>query len=179
ANTDLWASPDGSLVLYQPNAADVMAVEPASGKVRWRYRAKHDPNAPFGWVPTPQVACNAQWTPAGTVVLRYWNTLDVISSSTGELIWKVPYEGYWYCPAVCPDSSILRIGHEGTTLEKLNPKGQVVWTHDFSQTGVAHAAPLVLFPSGDTLVRTKGWLLNISPKGTVNWQKPLTDGATK
>ncbi len=172
----VWHAPGAPIAIHQPNPSVVVAIDVRTGQVRWRHGLKYERRKPYGIEPMPTLACGAILTPAGDAVLTYGHEIHeihVVSATTGELKWRETNRGYQFCPAVGPDSSVLRISRQRTRLVKLSPTGDRLWTYDFPQAGVAVTSPLPLFPSGDVLIRTDHRMLSINPRGELNWDVPL------
>jgi len=174
-NRNVWMNPSWPYALAQADLYEVVAYDTAKGSERWRYRRSQPPPAPFGQFPVPTVLCRPEWTASQTIVLRYSDGIHVIAAESGELLWSKDLAFRGHCPSATPDSGIVFIVNDGTRLQKLAGDGQALWHHDFWETGVAIAQPVVVVPSGDTLVRTAMFLLNIGPTGRRNWVT-RTDG---
>ena len=172
-NPHMWHEPGVPIVIEQPNPSVVVGIDVRTGEVRWRHWLEYEQRRPYGVEPMPKLSCGAILTPAGNVVLSYEHELHVLSARTGELQWTETNRGYQFCPAVGPDSSLLRISRQRTCLVKLSASGDRLWTYDFPEAGVAVTGPLALYPSGDVLIRTDHRLLSVNPKGEPNWDVPL------
>ncbi|MBW2453092.1 MAG: PQQ-binding-like beta-propeller repeat protein [Deltaproteobacteria bacterium] len=176
SNRELWYDARWPYALVQANLYELAAYDTVDGVERWRYRREQPPAPPFGHYPVPTVICRPVWMASQNIVLRYADGLHVITADKGELLWSqdVPFRGH--CPTVTPDSGIVMIVEHGGRLQKWAGDGRILWHHDFWETGHAIAQPIVVEPSGDTLIRTAKFLLNISPDGRRNWVAP-TRGA--
>jgi outer membrane protein assembly factor BamB len=179
ANRNVWHDARWPYALVQANLYEVVAFDTIDGAERWRYRRAQPPPAPFGEFPVSTVLCRPEWTASHTIVLSFSDGIHVITAESGELLWTKDLALGGNCPTVTPDSGIVVILENGTRLQKLAGDGRALWHHDFWEAGVAIAKPVVVEPSGDTLVRTAKFLLNISPDGHRNWVAETTDSPTR
>jgi len=166
---NVWVDPRWPYALMQADLYDVVAYDTVDGAERWHYRREQPPPAPFGQLAVPTVLCRPEWTASHNIVLRFDDAIHVITAETGELLWTKDLPFRDNCPTATPDSGVVVIAANGTRLEKLRGDGQPLWIHDFWELGPAIAQPVVVQPSGDTLVRTAKWLFNVSPAGRRNW----------
>ncbi len=174
ANRNVWYDARWPYVLVQADLYDIVAYDTGAGAERWRYRREQPPPPPFGEFPVPTVLCRPEWTSSHNIVLRYSDGIHVVTAETGELLWTKDLEFQGSCPTATLDSGIVVILDNGRRLQKLGGDGRALWHHDFGEAGFSVAQPVVLEPSGDTLVRTVKFLLNISPDGHRNWVAETT-----
>jgi outer membrane protein assembly factor BamB len=174
ATRDVWVDARWPFALVQADLYEVVAYGTADGVERWRYRREQPPPAPFGQFAVPTVLCRPEWTASHNIVLRFADGIHVVTAESGELLWTKDLPFRDNCPTVTPDSGIVIIVDHGTRLQKLGGDGEPLWHHDFWDIGPAITQPVVVQPSGDTLVRTANFLLNVSPAGQRNW---VTRGA--
>ena len=172
----IYSRAGADIAVYQRGTREVVARDLRTGRVRWRYTPQQKPPLPFAVMPEQSFVCPVVWTPSGNLVLRLHDEILVLSARDGALLWQKDSTDYWFCPAVAPDSGVLNITRWGRQLEKLDPEGARLWSFDLSGSGGPVAAPFTLSPSGDTLVRTREALLNVSPDGRLNWSVPLSVG---
>ncbi len=173
-NHELWYDARWPYTLVQGSPYELVAYDTADGAERWRYRREQPPQPPFGRYPVPSVICRPVWMASQSIVLRYADGLHVIAADNGELRWSQDLPFLGQCPTVTLDSGIVMVVDNGMRLQKWAGDGTLLWHHDFWETGHAIAQPIVVEPSGDTLIRTAKYLLNISPDGQRNWVAPTT-----
>jgi len=176
-NLAIWHDARWPYALVQADLYEVAAFDTSTGTERWRYRREQPPPPSFGQFPVRTVLCRPAWMASHNIVLRYSDSIHVISGQTGELLWAKDVPHADNCPTVTPDSGIVMVVYHGTRLQKWDSDGREIWHHDFWETGKAIAQPIVVEPSGDTLVRTANYLLNVSPDGHRNWVTPTAPQA--
>ncbi|MBI2891276.1 MAG: PQQ-binding-like beta-propeller repeat protein [Nitrospirae bacterium] len=169
-------SSDGRLIFVGTNAATVVAVDIASGKTAWTYKAGDRIHS------TPAVEGGVVY------VASYDRHLYALDASRGSLLWKAVSGGNeMSSPAVAGGLVYVSSGFPNTKLLAFNPTGRLAWERDLGQ--MSYSSPAV---AGDTLLvgsnngrliavdRTSGKVLwTHTTRGSVMLSSPtVTPGGT-
>jgi hypothetical protein len=161
--------PVGDLVFTEVGEADLVAVDAASGKVRFRYHYEGIPKVPFARARAPVLLCAPVVLP-DRVVLRYDESVHVLARPGGELMWQrecLPTACPAHCAAVLPDGEVAVLTESGRSLTLLQPGGRDRWTRSLGATAVE--APVVA--ADRFVVRTRTGLVALGRDGAVAWQE--------
>jgi len=165
---------------------DILIIEARDGTVsawdretstkRWSLRPVTDAAPGFVTVPTRHLVCPIERTLAGTLLLRYHTALVAVDGRTGKLLWQRKLVGWakdeQRCPRAAADSGVLLLRSHGLFIQKLDREGKDEWVFAMERLGAALAPVHVVMPSGDALVRTRDYVVSISPDGRLGWAQP-------
>jgi len=169
ADLNVWHDERWPYVLIQKDLYEIVAYDVTDGTERWRYRRAQKPPLPHTEPYVPTVTCRPEWTNAQAIIFRFEDAIHAVDAETGELVWERALHRPTGCPTVTPDSGVVLVVGIGDRLRKLSITGETVWEHGYTELSIAIAQPTVVLPSGDTLVRTEKFLVNINPAGERNW----------
>ena len=149
------------------------AMDLDTGQERWSFRPAPEPAPSFVTLPTLHLVCPIERTLSGTLLLRYHKRLVAVDGRTGKQLWERQLVAWatneLRCPRAAADSGVLLLRGNGLLLQKLNTDGSDEWLFSLDSFGAALAPVDVTMPSGDALVRTRSFLVSISPRGELGW----------
>jgi outer membrane protein assembly factor BamB len=171
----VWPIPELGYFLTQPETGVLTAVDAATAKPRWHYRAEPKAKHDFVVFPPPKLYCPPVLTNAGRLIVMFNDVLVALVPDTGKAVWEKPFTGPSarnLCPAVTPDSGAVIVVRNGRGLVKIDTAGETRWSFTFPDGAMARGQPVALQISGDVLIRTDRLLYSINPDGRVNWAVP-------
>jgi outer membrane protein assembly factor BamB len=168
------------LLIYTVDAAAepaVVALEKATGKLRWKSPRKSDAKRTFSFCTPLLIQVNGQ----PQLICPGSNVVSALNPKDGSEIWKVRYEGYSVVPRPVYGHGLIffSTGYDRPTLMAIKADG----TGDVTDTHVAwkldKGAPLTPSPLlvGDDLylVADKGLVTCLDARsGTVHWQERVS-----
>ena len=165
------------VLIFSCDGADdpfVVALDKATGRVRWKRDRQTDARRTFSFS-TPTVL---EVDGRKQVISPGSNTVDALDPASGEVIWKVRYDGYSVIPKPVFGHGLVFIcsGYDRPKLLAVRPAGSgditdshVAWTRS---RGIPHTPSLLLIGSHLYGVSDRGVASCVDAKtGAVHWEQ--------
>jgi outer membrane protein assembly factor BamB len=171
----LFESMDGRTMLLEVDATTLIAFDPKTGVRRWIYRREGVEQHPVIKMRKPKLLCPPLLTSDGQMILRYEDGVHSISADGGAARWvrRCPQNCPPLCAAITPDNATVFVAGRGSLLNKIDARGETVWSFELPEKGRAVSAPQAVPGSGDILLRTRAHVLCVNPLGKLNWRRPV------
>lgn len=168
------------ITLISEREGSIVAIEPASGLVRWTYEFSAPPHPTYGAFYRSPLVCPVERSTIGLLLLAFENQVVALDSRDGTQRWSIPFHGGLppvICPAVTPDSGVV-VAYDAKfssgVIVKYGFRGHRQWSYQPPDIGPLTRRIWADQKTGNIHIVSRTHLLGLSPRGELNWSRPTT-----